>query len=171
MRIKYLNLKTEYEAEFKIVSEHVVQLTGKLPTTGSGFKVYRNDGRLIGTYATFTTVHKVLEDGYQYSDDGSIHIEPEVPEVLEEVTVEPTAEELAEQERQQRIVDLNTHIASLNEKLKDLGIKNDIYDEQKELGITSEYTIEEIYSEKQPIRDQIDKLETELKALIAEGES
>lgn len=167
MKIKYENLKSEYEAEVKIISDHVIQLIGELPSTGSGFKVYRNDGLMLGNYSGFTTVYKSIEGGYQYSDDKSVYVEPVVPEVI---IVEPTPEETAEQERQQKIANITTKIQSLKATLKSLDYKNDKYLEQKELGLPLDYTIQEIYGEKQPLRDQINELEIALNALIAEGD-
>lgn len=167
MKIKYENLKSEYSAEVKIISAHVVQLTGELPSTGSGFKVYRNDGLMLGNYVGFTTVYKAVEGGYQYSDDRSVYVEPIIPEVI---IVEPTAEELAEKERQQKIADINSQILALKAQLKSLDYKTDKYVEQKDMGLPLDYTIEEIYTEKQPLRDQINELETALSVLMTEGD-
>lgn len=167
MKIKYENLKSEYEAEVKIISDHVIQLIGELPSTGSGFKVYRNDGLMLGNYSGFTTVYKSIEGGYQYSDDKSVYVEPVVPEVI---IVEPTPEETAEQERQQKISNINSQISALKAQLKSLDYKTDKYVEQKDMGLPLDYTIEEIYGEKQPLRDQINELEIALSALITEGD-
>lgn len=55
------------EADFKMVSEDVVQLTGKKvkPNT-SGFKTYRLNGVLLGDYSDYTKIIKEEEGCVQF---------------------------------------------------------------------------------------------------------
>lgn len=58
-------------------TEHVVTLTGTMQQNTSGFTTWRMDGvTQLGDFSDFTTVYRVLDDAVQYSDDGSVWVEP-----------------------------------------------------------------------------------------------
>lgn len=64
LRVQFNNQKTMHQAEFKAISDDVVQLTGKkIPKNTSGFKVYRLNGDFLGDYSEYT---KVCEAGTNY---------------------------------------------------------------------------------------------------------
>ncbi|MBQ0079703.1 MAG: hypothetical protein KBS66_07440 [Eubacterium sp.] len=68
------------------MSDNVVQLEGGLENT-SGFHTFRMDGETeLGDWSDFTTIYRVLEGAVQYSDNGSVYVEP-VPE--HEPDIEP----------------------------------------------------------------------------------
>lgn len=71
----------EIEASFSIQSGNIVTL-GSLDENTSGFKVYRSaDNMFLGDYSGYSTVYKKNESSIEYSNDGSIWVEPEIPEV------------------------------------------------------------------------------------------
>lgn len=65
-----------YHVEFSRVSDNIVQLVGELPKSIAGFSLYKMNGSRLGTYDEYTTIYRVLDNGYQYSNDGSIYVPP-----------------------------------------------------------------------------------------------
>lgn len=67
LRVQFNNSKSMIEADFKMISEDVVQLTGKKvkPNT-SGFKTYRLNGDLLGDYSEYTKIVAEVENGLQF---------------------------------------------------------------------------------------------------------
>lgn len=57
LRVQFNNSKSMIEADFKMISENVVQLTGKKvkPNT-SGFKTYRLNGEFLGDYSDYIKI-------------------------------------------------------------------------------------------------------------------
>lgn len=71
----------EIKASFSIQSGNIVTL-GSLDENTSGFKVYRSaDNMFLGDYSGYCTVYKKNESSIEYSNDGSIWVKPEIPEV------------------------------------------------------------------------------------------
>lgn len=72
LTLKYVGEKTGYEVSFQSVSPHVVQITGYFPVKQKGFSLYR-DGveEPLGDYTDYKTVYREVEQGAQFSDDGS----------------------------------------------------------------------------------------------------
>ena len=89
---------TKSLASFGLVSENIVSLNGAEQNT-SGFKAYREkDDMFLGDYSEFTTVYRVTENEVSYSNDGSIYVEPEYPEI-EDIPFAPKDDaELTEEE-------------------------------------------------------------------------
>lgn len=77
LTLKYTGEKTGYEVSFKSVSPHVVQITGYFPVKQKGFSLYR-DGvdEPLGDYTDYKTVYREVEQGAQFSDDGSVYSAP-----------------------------------------------------------------------------------------------
>ncbi len=77
LTLKYTGEKTGYEVSFKNVNSHVVQITGYFPIKQKGFLLYR-DGvdEPLGDYTCYTTVYREVEQGAQFSDDGSVYTTP-----------------------------------------------------------------------------------------------
>ncbi len=97
VNLTYVGQTKKYEVEFSRISEHVVQVLGELPASDSGFvlsRIDRNDG---WDHTGYTTLYRELEDGLQFSDDGSVYVtmpEPELPQEPEPYV--PTLEEVKE---------------------------------------------------------------------------
>ena len=68
LRVKFNNQKSMHQADFKEISDNVVQLTGKkIPKNTSGFKVYRLNGDFLGDYSKYKTIVAEVENGFQFS--------------------------------------------------------------------------------------------------------
>lgn len=89
MKLKYQNEETTHDVEFKKISKNIVEIIGDFPIKTNGFTLSRNDKDDKWDYSSFTTVYKVFENCVQFSNDGSVYVEPEVFEPKE-----PTEEEL-----------------------------------------------------------------------------
>ena len=58
-------------------SNNIITLTGNdIPQLTTGFKTYKMDEKPLGDFSEFKTVYRVLDDGVQFSNDGSIWVEP-----------------------------------------------------------------------------------------------
>lgn len=67
LRIKFNNQKSMHQAEFKEISDNVVQLTGKkISKNTSGFKVYRLNGDFLGDYSDYKNIVEEVENGFQF---------------------------------------------------------------------------------------------------------
>lgn len=95
--MNYIGDSTIYPIKFNIISSNVVELKGDFLILTDGFLLSRPDCKDDWDYSAYTTVYRVIEDGVQFSNDGSIYIEPEP--VPEPEPYEPSPEEIAEQER------------------------------------------------------------------------
>lgn len=92
--LKYLGEEEtdNYVVNFRKVSANVVEITGnELQVQTNGFNLSRIGKNDNWDYSKFTTVYREVENGCQFSNDGSVYIEPEVQE-----PEEPTEEELEE---------------------------------------------------------------------------
>lgn len=114
-------------------------------------------GELCATFENFTTVYKQEDNTVILSNDGSVYVEP-VPDPEPE---ELTDEEKAELERQGRICDLESQIASIDAEFRSLdyiGIKI----------ATGRATIEEYQNEitrMNQLADEKNELEIKLQTL------
>ncbi|MDD3369392.1 MAG: hypothetical protein PHP50_11010 [Lachnospiraceae bacterium] len=162
LTLQYIGLKSKYEVEFENVSKHIIQVIGNVPEKTKGFILSRQGHNDKWDYSKFTTVYR-SETGYiQFSDDGTIYVAPVQPEVIE-----PTAEELEEQERQKNITDLTNQIQSKKEKLAS---SDYIIIKLYEMNITgttnTEYDIDQLHAERQALRDEINALTEQLNLMI-----
>lgn len=67
LRVQFNNQKAMHQAEFKAISDDVVQLTGKkIPKNTSGFKVHRLNGDFLGDYSEYTNIVAEVENGFQF---------------------------------------------------------------------------------------------------------
>ena len=101
MFLKYVNEKNSYEVSFKKVNQHIVQITSSddIPVKTKGFTCFR-DGVEDDEwdYKRFKTVYRRIKGGVQFSDDGSVYVEPPKPEpVPDPEPYVPTLEEVKEE--------------------------------------------------------------------------
>lgn len=87
--LKYKNNTMKYEVNFKKISKNIVEIKGDFSIKDVGFTLSRPDMNDGWDYSSYTTVYKEVEGGVQFSNDGSVYVEPEIPE-----PVEPTLEEV-----------------------------------------------------------------------------
>ena len=152
MVLKYQNEETTYDVEFKKISKNIVEIKGDFPIKDVGFTLSRPDMNDGWDYSEFITVYKEVDSGAQFSNDGSIYVEPIIPT--------PTAEELAEMEERERIANINNQISELKAKLDASDYKVIKCFECSMVGEEMPYDVQEIHAERQTIRDRINELET-----------
>lgn len=84
----------EVVASFEKPSENIVSI-GNTNVNTSGFKAYReSDSLFLGDYSDYTTVYKEDNEKISYSNDGSVYVEPEVPEFDETAAKDIVSEPL-----------------------------------------------------------------------------
>ena len=57
----------------------------------SGFTTYKLSGKQLGDFSDYTTIYRLLDGEVQYSNDGSVYVEPKAPE--QPYDPQPTQEE------------------------------------------------------------------------------
>lgn len=99
LNLTYLGSKATYEVNFSRVSPHIVQILGELPFKDKGFTLSREGKKDSWNYTDYTTLYRNIEGGMQFSDDGSVYVEPQpIPDpepyvpTLEEVKAAKVAE-------------------------------------------------------------------------------
>ena len=102
LEMKYIGEATAYQVTFTIVSADVVQLAGDFPVKTSGFRLSRIGKNDNWNYTKYTTVYRQMDGAVQFSNDGSVYVEPEPPEP--EPVPEPTLEEVQEA----KVAEMNT---------------------------------------------------------------
>ena len=96
IKIKFNNEPDVFrQVSFRRDSQHVVTLSAdSVPQHTSGFMTFRDsDCKPLGNFSAYTTIYRVLEGGVQFSDDGSVYVEPPAPEPIpdpEPVDPQPT---------------------------------------------------------------------------------
>ncbi len=156
-----------FDGTMKKLSQNHVQLVfvaGKKPKEAAlknGFCLVDCKERVYCNCLSYTTIYRELQEGYILSNDESVYIEPE-----EVPVVEPSAEELAEQEKQRHILEQQNEIDALKKQLASSDYKFAKMYEYSLVGKSAEYDVEVLHRERQTIRDQINDLETELQSLL-----
>ena len=162
--MSYINDKQYRDCKLIPRSDHIIEVVG-LPQTTSGFNFYLDNDMMVGDYSDYTTIYRVIDSNtIQYSKDGSIYVEPE-PIPIPEPYV-PTEEELAEIERQNKIVEINSQIEVLKAELArtDYQITKG-YEFVLAGEVCNEYDYVALHKQKTELRAQVDTLEEELKLL------
>lgn len=154
MKLQYNSDNSTYEVDFKKVSKNIVEITGDFPVKECGFTLSRTEKNDNWDYSAYTTIYREVECGVQFSNDGSVYIEPIIPA--------PTAEELAEMEERERIANINNEINELKVQLEATDYKVIKCYEYGMVGIEMPYNVEELHSERQTIRDIINEKENEI---------
>ena len=89
LQLNYLNNEEKYNINFKIISPNVVQIKGDIPIKLDGFQIRREEtSDDVWDYLEYKTVYREIDGGVQFSNDGSVYVEPE--------EYVPTLEELIE---------------------------------------------------------------------------
>ena len=78
LNFQYVNETKNYSVEFKILSNHIVQIKGDIPVKTNGFILSRIGNPLAFTrdYSEYTTVYREIDGGALFSNDGSKYAEP-----------------------------------------------------------------------------------------------
>ena len=152
MKLQYNSDNSTHEVDFKKVSKNIVEITGYFPVKECGFALSRTEKNDNWDYSAYTTIYREVEGGVQFSNDGSVYIEP-----IEPV---PTAEELAEIEERKRVATIQNEIADLKAQLEATDYKVIKCMEYSINGLELPYDMQEIHAERQALRDRINELET-----------
>lgn len=81
LNLQYVGDITKYPVNFKKLSGHVIQITGKMPIKLTGFILSRIVGdEWQADYSSYNTVYREIEGGVQFSNDGSVYVAPPEPE-------------------------------------------------------------------------------------------
>lgn len=93
IKIKYNNSNIFEEVTFSKIG-NIVSLKGATENN-SGFKTYRMSGEQLGDFSDYTTTYRLLDDEVQYSNDGSVWVEPTPYEPTAEDKINALKQELA----------------------------------------------------------------------------
>ena len=80
LNLIYVGENTIHNIEFKRVNDHIVSVKGSLPAQTNGFKLSREGKKDNWDYKDYTTIYRELDGEIQFSNDGSVYVEP-VPKV------------------------------------------------------------------------------------------
>jgi hypothetical protein len=81
IKIKFNGSIVMDDVTFARVNNHVVELGGIADAPTTGFTTWRMDGvTQLGDFSGYMTIYRALDNAVQLSDDGSVYVEPEVPE-------------------------------------------------------------------------------------------
>lgn len=92
-KIKFMDNEQLFDGKVKIISDHVVEITG-CEQNLSGFHLVKENGAIFGKYEDYTTLYQEIQGGFLLSNDGSVYVEPEP--APEPEPYEPTLEEVQE---------------------------------------------------------------------------
>ena len=76
LNLTYVGESTVHKIEFNRNSEHVVSIKGTLPAQTNGFILSREEKRDDWEYKDYTTIYRELEGEIQFSNGGSVYVEP-----------------------------------------------------------------------------------------------
>lgn len=74
--LKYINDSAIYQVEFSKISENVCQIKGDIPIKTNGFTLSRMGESDDWSYEAYNTVYREIEGGVQFSNNGSVYVEP-----------------------------------------------------------------------------------------------
>ena len=131
------------------------------PLSEGFVEINEHNGIVQGNFEDYKYVYKEELDGITFiltTNENDIYVEPVAPEPYV-----PTEEEIAEQERQRKIVEINSQISALKSQLSDTDyIFVKCYEASLVGQTVDEYDFETLHNERQSIRNQINVLEKEL---------
>ena len=78
MILRYNNSEIEYTVSVKAIKSEVLEVDGRgIPVNTSGFTLFNDDHSQSFDYSQYRTLYREVEGGLQYSNDGSIYVEPD----------------------------------------------------------------------------------------------
>lgn len=89
LKLKYIGDDESYDVEFRTVANNIVELVGDFPIKDTGFILSRAEHEDNWDYKGYTTVYREIEGGAQFSNDGSVYVEPEQPSEPDTPDYEP----------------------------------------------------------------------------------
>ncbi len=112
INLVYNGQEKRYEVEFSIISPHIIQVMGDLPFKDTGFTLSRAGKDDPWHYPKYTTLYRAIDGGLQFSDDGSVYIEPQKPIPEEPEPYIPTLEEIKAAKEQEIYMAYNADVAA-----------------------------------------------------------
>lgn len=164
----FCNKKTPVPANVTIIKDGVVGVC--LQNAGranlSGFKLYMDSQmqHLVGDYTAYRTKYCDTVGNCMYLSTGEVYTAPPEPEP--EPVPEPTPEEIAEAKRREQITGIQMQITYLKAKIDATDYRIIKAFEYSLVGIETDYDLDALHSERQEVRDKINRLETELQTLM-----
>ena len=78
LNLNYIGYPENYSVSFRNINKNIVEVIGDIPSKETGFILTRigNPYAFKGDYSEFKTIYKEVEGGFQFSNDGSIYVEP-----------------------------------------------------------------------------------------------
>lgn len=77
LNMNYINSTIKYAVNFKTITSNIVEIKGDFPIQTDGIQISRDKKPDdIWDYSDYTTVYRVIEGGVQFSNDGSVYVEP-----------------------------------------------------------------------------------------------
>lgn len=140
VNIKFLNEEAIHQADVKSITSHVIEINGVNQNT-SGFHILTDKGDISGKYENYTTLYRVVENGFQLSDDESVYVEPEPPETEPIEPYVPTLEEVQESKvyemnaAQQETISYGVDVKLTNGTTEHFSLTQ--YDQQSLMGLQS----------------------------------
>lgn len=80
LNLTYVGENTIHKIEYDRKSSHIVSIKGNLPAKTKGFTLSREGERDGWDYKDYTTIYRELDGEIQFSNDGTIYVEP-IPKV------------------------------------------------------------------------------------------
>lgn len=117
----------KYSVDFHKISDNIVELIGDFPIQTDGFMLSRENMDDKWDYSEFTTIYREIDGGCQFSNDGSIYIEP--------IPYEPTLEEVKESKISELSDTCNFLIVNGVDLLIDSNLEHFSYNENDQVNI------------------------------------
>lgn len=179
-KIKFVESNIEFSVKLKYVNNRVVcefesvEDADSSPISEGFIEINEHNDVVQGDFSEYKYIYKKESDTIFIltCDEDDVYVEPEISD--EETidtstntsTYEPTEEELAEIERNNKIMNINSQIFSLKEQLDSTDyIFIKCYEASLVGEEINEYDLESIHNTRQSLREQINSLEAELQNL------
>lgn len=172
--VLFANRKTPVKAAIRVMREGVVNVRPEEPTADniSGFTCYLDPQmeHMAGDYTNYRTRYRDSDENGMYLSTGDVYVAPPTPLAPPEPepVPEPTPEEIAEQERQEHIFEIQMQIAGLKAQIDSTDYRIIKAYEYSQVGLETDYDLQALHLERQALRDQINTLEETLAETAAE---
>ena len=83
--LRYQNQDKRYRVDFKRIADNVVEVVGDFPIMPDGFYLSRPDCSDNWDYTDYSTPYRKIECGVQFSNDGTVYIEPTHDVIIEAI--------------------------------------------------------------------------------------
>lgn len=176
-KIRFIKSNSEYNVELKLCNNRVIctfssEEDAKSAPIEEGFvEINEHNGIEQGNYEKYIYIYKQESDKVVIltTNENDIYIENtnDNNDIDDQEQHELTEEEIAERERQEKILDLNNQIKALKEQLSNTDYIFVKSYEASIVGVTiDEYDYTVIHEERQNLRQQINELEDEVNKIL-----